>query len=68
MGVGLGLGNNRETIENNALMASSDQPVLLFSACNIEAGHKTTDYGDSSLNVACTCTMHCSEIKISITD
>ena len=29
--------------------------ILLFSACNIEAGHKTTDYGDSSLNVACTC-------------
>ena len=42
--------------------------ILLFSACNKEAGHETTDYGDSSLNVACTCTMHCSEIKIAITD
>ena len=28
VGVGLGLGNNRETIENNALMASSDYPAL----------------------------------------
>ena len=42
--------------------------ILLFSACNKEAGHETTDYRDSSLNVACTCTMHCSEIKIAITD
>ena len=29
VGVGLGLGNNRETIENNALMASSDQPDIM---------------------------------------
>ena len=40
----------------------------VFSACNKEAGHETTDYRDSSLNVACTYTMHCSEIKIAITD
>ena len=34
VGVGLGLGNNRETIENNALMASSDQPAHIHTQSN----------------------------------
>ena len=39
VGVGLGLGNNRETIENNALMASLDQPVLSgINTCGPQGG------------------------------
>ena len=34
-----------------------------FSACNKEAGHETTDYRGSRLNVACTCTCDCNQYK-----
>ena len=34
-----------------------------FSACNKEARHETTDYRDSRLNVACTCTCNGNQYK-----
>ena len=37
--------------------------ILFFSACNKEAGHETTDYRDSRLNVACTCTCDGNQYK-----